>query len=496
MYKEKHTLKKHYGRHKLSRYVDVYETSTINCSASKLTGYAGDNVTVTSTPAWNQKFSGYSITGSTLTGNDFKFVNSDVTVEANYETAKNLTLQTDGHGTIAASRMSGFIGDQVTLSNTPAAHYTFSAYSITGANLTGNNFNFIGNNVTAKALFNLMSYNNVVLTSEYGTITATPNTAVSGETVVLTNTPNDDCSFVNYEVTGATLTGDRYTMPTSNVSSRGVFTRNVHNLTLQTNGNGTLTANGTSGYSGDSITLTPTPNAGFVFNNYNITGATLTGDTFKFNISDVTARANFVEQAHVSAYCFNYTGTYGQQYVASLPFSTRDWPEYGNCVVADSANYVDVKFTINCDTTYGYNTLLISGNNVWKAAALLAAPLRCGGQITEVIPDARKTSIYTAQAFGETYSAIRSYTGQGYAVNLSNAGVHTYQYIFDRTLNMCSSYFDKVYMCSGPITQFTALPLILGVSAITGVNTISLLMSAISVSQFTHANDAYQFLLA
>lgn len=156
MYKEKHTLKNHYGRHKLSRYVDVYETSTINCSANKLTGYAGDNVTVTSTPAWNQKFSGYSITGSTLTGTDFKFVNSDVTVEANYETAKNLTLQTDGHGTIAANKMSGFIGDQVTLSNTPAARYEFSAYTLTGANLTGNKFNFTGSDVTAKAWFNYL----------------------------------------------------------------------------------------------------------------------------------------------------------------------------------------------------------------------------------------------------------------------------------------------------------------------------------------------------
>lgn len=153
MYKEKHILNKTYGNHQISRYLDVYETSTINCSANKLTGYAGDNVTVTSTPVWNQKFSGYSITGSNLTGNDFKFVNSDVIVAANYETAKNLTLQTDGHGTIAASRMSGFIGDQVTLSNTANVNYSFSAYSITGANLTGDTFNLTGSDVTAKAWF-------------------------------------------------------------------------------------------------------------------------------------------------------------------------------------------------------------------------------------------------------------------------------------------------------------------------------------------------------
>lgn len=158
MYKEKHVIKKVYSNHKLSRYVDVYEVNTINCSASSPTGYSGSTVTITATPLWNQKASAYSITGSTFTGNDFEFVNSDVTAECRYETAKNLTLQTDGHGTIASNRMSGFIGDGVTLSNTPNAGFIFNNYNITGATLTGSNFNFVGNDVTAKANFTMTSF--------------------------------------------------------------------------------------------------------------------------------------------------------------------------------------------------------------------------------------------------------------------------------------------------------------------------------------------------
>lgn len=53
--------------------------------------------------------------------------------------------------------MSGFIGDQATLSNTPDSTYVFSGYTLTGANLTGNKFNFIGNDVTAKAWFYYVS---------------------------------------------------------------------------------------------------------------------------------------------------------------------------------------------------------------------------------------------------------------------------------------------------------------------------------------------------
>ena len=152
MIKEKHTLKNPYNHHALSRYIDVYEVTTDGCSSSPMSGYKGTEATLVDDPAWNEKFSSYSITGATLTGNNF-VINNDVTAKANYETAKNVTLQTDGHGSIAANRNSGFIGDQVTLSNTAATDYQFSNYSITGATLTGNKFNFIGNNVTAKANF-------------------------------------------------------------------------------------------------------------------------------------------------------------------------------------------------------------------------------------------------------------------------------------------------------------------------------------------------------
>ena len=159
MYKEKHILNKTYGSHTLSRYLDVYELNTVNCSADKTTGYKGDTVTITGTPAWNQRTSSYSVTGATLTGNQFNFDVSDVTAQANYETAQTITLQSTSGGSIAASRVSGFSGDSVTLSNTANSGYEFSAYTLTGANLTGSTFNLTGSDVTAKAWFYLPPVN-------------------------------------------------------------------------------------------------------------------------------------------------------------------------------------------------------------------------------------------------------------------------------------------------------------------------------------------------
>ena len=89
MYKEKHILNHHTAGHKLSRYLDVYETTLQTdgngtISASKLTGYAGDNVVLSATPNQYYAFDNYTLTGANITGDTYKFVNSDVTAQANF----------------------------------------------------------------------------------------------------------------------------------------------------------------------------------------------------------------------------------------------------------------------------------------------------------------------------------------------------------------------------------------------------------------------------
>ena len=176
MIKEKHLVNGIYGGHQLARYIDVYEVSANRCHSVPESGYKGTVATLVDEPAWNEKFSSYSITGATLTGNNF-VINNDVTAQAVYETAKNLTLQTDGHGTIAANKMSGFIGDTAALSNTASNGYGFSGYSITGATLTGSNFKFTGSDITAKAWFSAVptAYNGSYdLTSYYDPRSSNP----------------------------------------------------------------------------------------------------------------------------------------------------------------------------------------------------------------------------------------------------------------------------------------------------------------------------------
>ena len=68
--------------------------------------------------------------------------------------------------------------------------------------------------------------------------------------------------------------------------------RNIFQVTTSTDGHGSITASPMSGYQGTTVSLSNTPNANYGFQNYTLTGATLTGNQFMLN-NDVTAMANF-----------------------------------------------------------------------------------------------------------------------------------------------------------------------------------------------------------
>jgi len=67
-------------------------------------------------------------------------------------------------------------------------------------------------------------------------------------------------------------------------------------LTLQTDGNGAISANALSGYSGTNITLSNTANNGYTFSGYSVTGASLNGSTVTLNNQDATAKAWFSQK--------------------------------------------------------------------------------------------------------------------------------------------------------------------------------------------------------
>lgn len=204
-----------------------------------------------------------------------------------------LTLLTNGYGTLLADALSGYSGSVVHLTATPDDDCHFIDYDSTACEIVGDDLTFSNSDCTAQANFGRNVHNVTTLTSNYGSISVNKNTGYSGDIFTLSNTPNADCTFGSYSITGATLTSNQFMMEKEDVSAQGSFNRNVHNVTLQNDGKGTITSNKNTGYSGDTITLSNTPNAGYGFSGYAITGATLTSNQFKIGTSNVTAKAFF-----------------------------------------------------------------------------------------------------------------------------------------------------------------------------------------------------------
>lgn len=167
MKEETHSLKCQYKGVQPFVKVTAYELSSVDCSYDKTSGYYGETATLTANAApAGYNFSGWNITGSQMTGNSFRF-QGDVTAKAGYSAIPvvyNLTLQTDGHGTLTANKVTGYAGDIVTLNPTYNNYYRFNNYSVTGGTINGNTFTFENSNATAKANFKV---NNVTITGTW-----------------------------------------------------------------------------------------------------------------------------------------------------------------------------------------------------------------------------------------------------------------------------------------------------------------------------------------
>ena len=148
-----------FGFEQTQRNVVLNQQTGGTITAEPMSGHDNDVVTLSNTADVGYNFDTYNITGATLTGNQFMFNGYDVEVTPSFNRqVYTLTLQNDGHGTIAATKTTGSAGDTVTLSNTYNTYYRFNNYTQTGGSINGSTFTFGSQNATAKANFKVNAF--------------------------------------------------------------------------------------------------------------------------------------------------------------------------------------------------------------------------------------------------------------------------------------------------------------------------------------------------
>lgn len=174
--------------------------------ASNTAGYPGELNALTGVPVSDAyKCSGFSITGASLTGNEFKYGNSNVSALALFEHSKDLTLVPNEHGTLSADKMSGFSGDIVTVDATTDEGWYFTGLNVTGATATGNQFMFVGENVTAEGLYTDAGYPITYLSDDHVHLTGDQIYIPGSEGITLDSGYDTYYRISGYDITGGSI---------------------------------------------------------------------------------------------------------------------------------------------------------------------------------------------------------------------------------------------------------------------------------------------------
>ena len=89
----------------------------------------------------------------------------------------------------------------------------------------------------------------------------------------------------------------------------GINKKSPHKLTLVPPTGGTQSASETSGYEYDQITMSNTPDEGWYFSGYNVTGATVNGNIITLQDQDASAQAGFTDEGFPITYQNDGHGT-------------------------------------------------------------------------------------------------------------------------------------------------------------------------------------------
>ena len=278
---------------------------------------SGSTATLTATANTGYTFTNWTRNGSVVSTNaTYSFtVTGNATYVANFtaipQYAITVTANPSEGGTVTGAN-SYYEGTSVTLTATANQGYAFVNWTKDGVQVSTNpTYTF-----TVMAAGNYVA--NFVAIPQYAiTVTADPSEGgtVTGEgsyyegtSVTLIATANHGYVFVNWTKDGVQVsTNPTYTFT---VTASGNYVANFetatsHNVTLVQTEGGTISANVSTAYPGDIVTLTATSESGYFFSVWDVKDAnnnsiTVTDNQFTMPNSDVTVSASFVQGCTVT----------------------------------------------------------------------------------------------------------------------------------------------------------------------------------------------------
>lgn len=216
------------------------------------------------------------------------------------ETLYNIQVVSCVNGSVTFSKNPAPAGEVITVTATPDEGYTFNYIDVNGT-MCGTTFAMPAGNVKVKVFFSSKSYKLTVNYSSGGTASYYTNSVSAGTNVILTCTPEDgyvvDSVKINDVDNGTDTT---FIMPARDTEVYVTFAQKGYDIELITDSNGKAFLNKTSANAGDKITVTATPNDGYVVDQIIVNDVPLKSGVYEFTMGagDTTVEVTFKKAAY------------------------------------------------------------------------------------------------------------------------------------------------------------------------------------------------------
>lgn len=314
---------------------------------------ATGNLTVTGEPAAELAGQTWVLSYSNDGGRTWQEACTQVYVQA-YSITNSTAADANGSVTVPASAIEG---ETVTLTVTPAEGYELDALTVTntatGAAVTVNEdhtFTMPAGNVTVTATFQQATKTYTVAVDENianGTVVVNPTTYTAGQTVALAVTPADGYVLDQLTVTN-TATGEpvnvhedySFTMPEGDVTVTATF-KKVYSIIAIPWGAGTVDVPA-SAAAGDTVTVTFTPDPGYVLFEQEAFDPDNSSDYVKLMPGEDTYTFTFQMPAHnVQVVCHFAKEGKAREDLYFNNGGNTDWTDVAAYFCTDTGSFID-----------------------------------------------------------------------------------------------------------------------------------------------------------
>ena len=375
-----------------------------------------------------------------------------------------VTITQVEHAHVEADKTQAEVGETITFTITTDEDYHVSSFKVNGndVTITGNKATatMVENGLTVTIVVEANTHDVTIHSSENGTVVADKTTAIVGDKVTFTITPNDDFELDTFKVNGEQkeVTNNTYeaTMVKEGLTVDATFKAIKHTVTINKNAGGTVTADKLEAVTGEDVTLTVTPDT-----NYHLSALYVNGNAVSVGESG-TVVVKMVKTGLIVSGVFakkrapiTVTDTKGGTIYATPTTDAAIGEEVEIFVSPDDGYELD-KLLVNGEETevdsegYAYATMVEGGLTItatWKelAKAITIAP-STNGTVT-----ANKEKAAVGENVTFTISPAEGYhlesfkvngaevevTGNSYVTNMTEAGL-SIEAIFSDTYRVAS----------------------------------------------------------